>query len=148
LADRVKDQFGTLDGPVVNAGVTGFAPFESTPEQLYDQVLTINAKGPYFTAQKLIPLLGEGSGIVFATSIVNVIGYPHRSAVMMLDRRDRPSPGQADRLERVRSVRRSLLSRVWRRESPVCGAGSGAARRRPSPIPAGLTAVAQLIMLD
>jgi NAD(P)-dependent dehydrogenase (short-subunit alcohol dehydrogenase family) len=55
LADRVKEQFGELDGLFLNAGINGVAPFESTPEQLYDQVLTINAKGTYFTAQKLVP---------------------------------------------------------------------------------------------
>ena len=33
-------------------------------EEKYDEILTINAKGPYFTVQKLAPLLGSGSGVV------------------------------------------------------------------------------------
>jgi hypothetical protein len=45
---------GTLRG-FVNAGVTHFAPFESVSEQVYDELLTVNAKGPYFTVQRLAP---------------------------------------------------------------------------------------------
>ncbi|MFE4172995.1 SDR family oxidoreductase [Streptomyces sp. NPDC056909] len=80
LADRVKAEFGTVDALFGNAGVTGSAPFEATSEELYDQLLTTNAKGPYFTVQKLAPLLAEGSGVVLTTSAVNVLGLPMLSA--------------------------------------------------------------------
>jgi NAD(P)-dependent dehydrogenase (short-subunit alcohol dehydrogenase family) len=80
LADRVKAEFGTVDALFANAGVSGFAPFEATSEELLDELLTINTKGPYFTVQKLVPLLAEGSGVVFTTSVVNVLGLPELSA--------------------------------------------------------------------
>ncbi|GAA5052836.1 SDR family oxidoreductase [Nocardia callitridis] len=80
LADQVESEFGTVDALFANAGVTGFAPFEATSEQLFDQLLTINAKGPYFTVQKLAPLLAAGSGVVLTTSVVNVLGLPMLSA--------------------------------------------------------------------
>jgi NAD(P)-dependent dehydrogenase (short-subunit alcohol dehydrogenase family) len=80
LADRVKTEFGTVDALFANAGVNGFAPFEATSEELLDELLTINTKGPYFTVQKLVPLLAEGSGVVFTTSVVNVLGLPELSA--------------------------------------------------------------------
>jgi NAD(P)-dependent dehydrogenase (short-subunit alcohol dehydrogenase family) len=80
LADRVKAEFGTVDALFANAGVNGFAPFEATSEELLDELLTINTKGPYFTVQKLVPLLAEGSGVVFTTSVVNVLGLPELSA--------------------------------------------------------------------
>ncbi|MHA2852450.1 SDR family NAD(P)-dependent oxidoreductase [Paenibacillus lautus] len=80
LADRVEAEFGTVDALFVNAGVTGFVPFEAMTEEKYDEILTINAKGPYFTVQKLAPLLGSGSGVVLTTSIVNVVGLPMLSA--------------------------------------------------------------------
>ncbi|MGW6740105.1 SDR family oxidoreductase [Streptomyces sp. NPDC055025] len=80
LADRVKAEFGTFDALFGNAGVTGSAPFEATSEELYDRLLTTNAKGPYFTVQKLAPLLAEGSGVVLTTSAVNVLGLPMLSA--------------------------------------------------------------------
>ncbi|TQS44160.1 SDR family oxidoreductase [Cryptosporangium phraense] len=76
LADRVKTEFGTIDALFVNAGIPYFAPFEAVTEQAYDEVFAINAKGPYFTVQKLAPLLNPGSGVVLTTSVVNVVGYP------------------------------------------------------------------------
>ncbi|NED85125.1 SDR family NAD(P)-dependent oxidoreductase, partial [Streptomyces sp. SID11233] len=73
LADRVKAEFGTVDALYVSAGINGFAPFEATSEELFDKLLTINARGPYFTVQKLVPLLAEGAGIVLTTSVANVL---------------------------------------------------------------------------
>jgi NAD(P)-dependent dehydrogenase (short-subunit alcohol dehydrogenase family) len=101
----VKEQFGGLDGLFLNAGINGVAPFESTPEQLYDQVLTINAKGTYFTAQKLVPLLSEGSGIVLTTSVVNVMGVPMVSAY---------AASKAALRSMTRSLARELLPRKIR----------------------------------
>ncbi|GAA3541798.1 SDR family oxidoreductase [Amycolatopsis ultiminotia] len=80
LADRVKAEFGTIDALFVNAGVTQFVPFESMSEEVYDDLLTTNTKGAYFTVQKLAPLLAEGSGVVLTTSVANVKGLPMISA--------------------------------------------------------------------
>ena len=80
LADRVKTDFQPLDALFVNAGQTRFASFEETTEGDYDELFAVNAKGPYFTVQKLAPLMREGGGVVFTTSVVNVMGYPMVSA--------------------------------------------------------------------
>ncbi|GIO34314.1 short-chain dehydrogenase [Paenibacillus albilobatus] len=80
LADRVKAEFGTIDALFVNAGTTRFVSFESMTGEVYDELLTINTKGPYFTVQKLTPLLNAGSGVVLTTSIANVVGIPMLSA--------------------------------------------------------------------
>jgi NAD(P)-dependent dehydrogenase (short-subunit alcohol dehydrogenase family) len=80
LAERIATEFGTLDALFVNAGVTRFAPFEEVTEQVYDELFTVNAKGPYFTVQTLAPLLRAGSGVVLTTSIANVLGIPMISA--------------------------------------------------------------------
>ena len=58
LAERVKADFGTVDALVVNAGITGFAPFASTSEEMYEDLMRVNAKGPYFTVQKLAAAVG------------------------------------------------------------------------------------------
>lgn len=79
LAEIVTAEFGALDALFVNAGVNGFAPFEATPEEMYDRIFSINAKGPYFTVQKLVPVLAPGSGVVFTTSVINMMGYPMTS---------------------------------------------------------------------
>ncbi|MFJ4624554.1 SDR family oxidoreductase [Streptomyces sp. NPDC088812] len=102
LADRVKAEFGTADALFANAGVNGFAPFEATSEELFDQLLAINAKGPYFTVQKLAPLLAEGSGVVLTTSVANVLGLPMLSAY---------AAGKAAVRSMTRSLARELLPR-------------------------------------
>lgn len=80
LADRVASEFGTFDALFVNAGVTRFAPFQTTTEQVYDEQLAVNAKGAYFTVQQLAPLLVPGSGVVLTTSVANVLAIPMISA--------------------------------------------------------------------
>jgi len=102
LADRVKTEFGTIDLLFVNAGVTRFVPFESMTEAVYDEVLTVNAKGPYFTVQKLAPLITEGGAVVVTTSVVNEMGYPMISAY---------SASKAALRSMVRSLARELLPR-------------------------------------
>jgi NAD(P)-dependent dehydrogenase (short-subunit alcohol dehydrogenase family) len=102
LAERVEAEFGTVDALVVNAGITEFAPFESTPEEMYEELMRVNAKGPYFTVQKLAPLLVEGSGVVFTTSALNVIGYPMVSVY---------AATKAALRSMTRSVARELLDR-------------------------------------
>jgi NAD(P)-dependent dehydrogenase (short-subunit alcohol dehydrogenase family) len=80
LADAVKTELGPIDALFANAGVNGFAPFDETTEELYDHLLTINAKGPYFTVQRLAPLVREGGAVVMTTSVANVLGLPMLSA--------------------------------------------------------------------
>jgi NAD(P)-dependent dehydrogenase (short-subunit alcohol dehydrogenase family) len=52
LADRVKAELGTVDALFATAGMTSFSSFEAISEEL-DQILAVNAEGPYFTVQKL-----------------------------------------------------------------------------------------------
>ena len=80
LAAKVKETFGKLDVLFVNAGYGRFIPFEAVTEEVYDEMLNLNAKGPYFIVQKLVPLMPEGSSVVFTTSIANVKGMPNLSA--------------------------------------------------------------------
>jgi NAD(P)-dependent dehydrogenase (short-subunit alcohol dehydrogenase family) len=80
LAAKVKETFGKLDVLFVNAGYGRFIPFEAVTEEVYDEMLNLNAKGPYFIVQKLVPLMPEGSSVVFTTSMANVKGVPNLSA--------------------------------------------------------------------
>ncbi|WP_399885441.1 glucose 1-dehydrogenase [Streptomyces sp. BBFR51] len=105
LADRVKAEFGSIDALFANAGINGFAPFEATTEELFDDLLTVNAKGPYFTVQKLAPLLAEGSGVVLTTSVANVLGLPALSAY---------AASKAALRSMTRSLARELLPRKIR----------------------------------
>ena len=80
LAALVKERFGKLDVLFVNAGYGQWIPFEQVTEEVYDEMLNLNAKGPYFIVQKLVPLMPEGSSVVFTTSLANVKAVPALSA--------------------------------------------------------------------
>ena len=72
LAKKVKETFGKLDVLFVNAGYGQWVPFEAVTEEVYNEMLSLNLKGPYFIVQKLVPLMPQGSSVVFTTSIANV----------------------------------------------------------------------------
>ncbi|MEM8608502.1 MAG: SDR family oxidoreductase [Myxococcota bacterium] len=74
LAEHIKTSYGKLDGVVVNAGVAPFMPIEAWDEATFDSLFAINVKGPFFLSQQLVPLLTEGSSIVFNTSVVRDVG--------------------------------------------------------------------------
>ena len=80
LVAKVKETFGKLDVLFVNAGYGQWIPFEQVTEEIYDEMLNLNAKGPYFIVQKLAPLMPEGSSVVFTTSLANVKAVPALSA--------------------------------------------------------------------
>ena len=76
LVARAEAELGTVDALFVNAGVTRFVPFEQMTEEVYDELFTINTKGPYFTVQSFAPLLADGAGVVLTTSVANTLGIP------------------------------------------------------------------------
>ncbi|MFF8101445.1 SDR family oxidoreductase [Streptomyces sp. NPDC014986] len=102
LADRVKDELGTLDALFVNAGIAPPTPFGSTTEEAYDELFAINVKGAFFTVQKLAPLLGTGAGVVLTTSAANVIGMRETSVY---------AAGKAALRSMARSLSSELLPR-------------------------------------
>jgi NAD(P)-dependent dehydrogenase (short-subunit alcohol dehydrogenase family) len=59
----------SFDFLVSNAGV-GQPPvmFEDTTEDLFDQMLNVHLKGPYFLTQTLLPLIADNGSIVYTTS--------------------------------------------------------------------------------
>ncbi|WP_236792256.1 SDR family oxidoreductase [Amycolatopsis sp. GM8] len=102
LAGRAKAEFGLVDALFVNAGVTRSVSFEAMSEQVYDELFAINAKGAYFTVQKFLPLLRDGSGVVLTTSVANVKGMPTVSAY---------AASKAALRSMTRSLARELLPR-------------------------------------
>lgn len=74
LFAAIQQKFGKIDVLFVNAGVGKFAPLEFVTEEMYDETFGINAKGAYFTIQKALPHLNEGSSIVLNTSVASHIG--------------------------------------------------------------------------
>jgi NAD(P)-dependent dehydrogenase (short-subunit alcohol dehydrogenase family) len=80
LAATLKEKAGRIDVLYVNAGVAKFMPFESITPEIFDDMFATNMRGAYFTIQKLLPLLGDGSSIVLTTSIAADLGMANSSA--------------------------------------------------------------------
>jgi len=68
---EVLERWGrtSFDFLVNNAGV-GQQPvrFEDTTDELFDQMLRVHLKGPYFLTQTLLPLIADGGSIVYTSS--------------------------------------------------------------------------------
>lgn len=76
LAAAVGERLGRVDFLFVNAGFSRLEPYDRVTEESYDLTFAVNAKGAFFTAQRLAPLVREGGAIVFTTSVANRSGTP------------------------------------------------------------------------
>src|SRR5882672_5942005 len=81
LFATIKREFGHLDGVFVNAGYSEFRLFEEVTEQSFDKVIAVNFRGPYFTIQKALPLLRQGSSVIINASVGARKGWPTTSTV-------------------------------------------------------------------
>lgn len=59
-----------LDVLFLNAGIATFSPIEEVTEADFDAQFNTNVKGHFFTLQKLLPHLAEGSSVLFTSSTV------------------------------------------------------------------------------
>lgn len=79
LYETISKKLGKIDILFANAGIYKFAPASATTSALYDELFDINAKGVYFTIQKALPFLNDGSSIIINTSIAGQIGLVNGS---------------------------------------------------------------------
>ncbi|HED1418903.1 TPA: SDR family oxidoreductase [Kluyvera georgiana] len=69
FAEQVKNQLNQVWGRekfdylVNNAGIGLYAPFAETSEALFDELMNIHFKGPFFLTQQLLPLMADGGRI-------------------------------------------------------------------------------------
>jgi NAD(P)-dependent dehydrogenase (short-subunit alcohol dehydrogenase family) len=76
LGGLVEEKLGRIDVLFVNAGYSKLEAFERVTEATYDRQFDVNAKGAYFTVQRLAPLVRDGGAIVFTTSVADEMGAP------------------------------------------------------------------------
>ena len=71
LATQVRNLIGgaRLDILVSNAGISSATPFDAMTVKDFDALFAINVRAPYFLVQQLLPDLGDGSSIVFVSSL-------------------------------------------------------------------------------
>ena len=74
----VREKRGHIDAVFINAGLSELAPFDQVTEASYDRQFGVNAKGAFFTAQRLAPLVHDGGAIVF-TTVANGPASPNLS---------------------------------------------------------------------
>ncbi len=64
------DRLGPIDILINNAGISTFEPFESRPEEKFDQVMDVNLKGTFFCIQEYVAAFDRRKQT--AGSIVNI----------------------------------------------------------------------------
>ncbi|HTV26869.1 MAG TPA: SDR family oxidoreductase [Xanthobacteraceae bacterium] len=71
LATQVRNLIGgaRLDILVSNAGISNATPFDAMTVKDFDALFAVNVRAPYFLVQQLLPDLGDGSSIVFVSSL-------------------------------------------------------------------------------
>jgi NAD(P)-dependent dehydrogenase (short-subunit alcohol dehydrogenase family) len=76
VAAELRDRFGRIDAAFLNAGIGRFVALADLDEAVYDEHVDVNLKGPVFMLQKLLPLLGPGSSVVFNAALGARKGLP------------------------------------------------------------------------
>lgn len=75
LIAKTVEHFGKIDVLFLNAGVFRLETIDGLTEEIFDEVYSINVRGPVFTVQAAYEYLNEGASIIFNTSVVNIKGF-------------------------------------------------------------------------
>lgn len=81
VIDAVK-QFGRLDILVNNAGKFMPKPLMETTEEDFDNIVALNAKGPYFAMQEAAKVLRDGGRIVNVSTDGTHLSFPGATAYL------------------------------------------------------------------
>ena len=70
LAGKVRNLVdGKLDILVANAGISKSVPIEGLTVEDFDRLFAVNVRAPYFLVQQLLPVLRDGSDVIFVSSL-------------------------------------------------------------------------------
>ncbi len=75
----IRQKFDRLDIVFANAGYGVLNPIGNVTEEEFDSQFAVNVKGLYFTVQKALPLLRDGSSIILNASIAGSKGMENFS---------------------------------------------------------------------
>ncbi|GGA85267.1 oxidoreductase [Flavobacterium palustre] len=80
LEKAIAESGNKIDILFLNAGIAIFSPIAMTSEADFDAQFNTNVKGLYFTLQKLIPHLADGSSVLFTSSTIAQAATMYSSA--------------------------------------------------------------------
>ncbi len=74
-------EFGKIDILINCAGVATNCPFSEATEEIYNKIMDLNVKAPYFLTQKFLPIIEKSDypTIINVSSVVGHSGYPNQS---------------------------------------------------------------------
>jgi NAD(P)-dependent dehydrogenase (short-subunit alcohol dehydrogenase family) len=76
LAEAVRARgIAQLHVLVANAGIADLASIEDQTVDSFDRHFAINVRAPFFLVQQLLPILGEGSSVIFLSSVVARVAF-------------------------------------------------------------------------
>lgn len=80
VAAVVRDTKGAVDIVVSNAALVEQASIDSLTAEHFDKTFNLNARGPVFLVQKLLPLMKGAGSIILVSSAMHVMGIPGHTA--------------------------------------------------------------------
>ncbi|GAA1033798.1 MULTISPECIES: SDR family NAD(P)-dependent oxidoreductase [Amycolatopsis] len=80
VVDRAVARFGGIDVLVHAAGVFLPTPFADTTDELLDAQWATNVRAPFRLTRAASEHLGDGSSVIFVSSICGHVGFPNSSA--------------------------------------------------------------------
>ena len=83
MVDATLGAFGSIDVLANNAGITSYAPLLEVPESDWDSIMGVNAKGAFFTLQRVAQEMvarGQGGRIVNMASVAGKGGRASNAA--------------------------------------------------------------------
>ncbi len=86
VRDALEKHWGRerLDYLVNNGGTGAHVPFLETSEAVFDEMMLVHLKGPFFLSQKLAPLLVDGGRVLNISSGLTRMSMPGSSAYAVM----------------------------------------------------------------
>ena len=79
LFKATHDKFGKIDVLVANAGIASRRSVDEVDEAYFDEMVSVNFKGVYFTVQRALPFLNDNASIVLISSMACHSGWASHS---------------------------------------------------------------------
>lgn len=80
IATAIRDEKGVVDIIVSNAALVEQASIDTLTPDHFDKTFNLNARGPVFLVQKLLPLMKRGGSVILVSSAMHVMGIPGHTA--------------------------------------------------------------------